>query len=588
MRPSPLAVACLVLVLLGIAAGLYRFYFPPGPVADEASYVLATESLWHDHDLAYHEPDLARGYQIWDQGPYGMVLFTIDGGKSMYFGKPLPYSLAAIPFDVVFGVQGFLVLNMLLFVVMVGAGWWLWRRESGAVMLLVAGFFFASVALSYVFLAQPEVFNMTCVFLPLVVWLAWRRRESWGRRELAVIVASGVLLGLAFVSKEPLAVFALPIAADLLLLRRLRAVAALLAGSLITTALLLGMQYKLTGVWSPYRDVQRRSFENEYPLEAKVDLWELYRGTSFGSWSGLPFETNPRVLLRNVVYFFVGRHTGLLPYFPFGLFCLGLYLVGPRSRPQHLLLIAIVAYCVFFLLLRSHNYHGGAGFIGNRYFASVYPALLLLPGRLRAGRSLLLPFAAAALWTAPVVAVPVQRIAPEFGLQVHTRMPAFQALPLELTLVPDRKIPSYWIERWGEGVWIVPRQNFFAQERHPNGVWVRGASRSEVHVVSPSALDAVRFVVYSPLPENVLTLESGAGRVVVDFSSEENRAGALVELPLEEVARDLDGFFPTLPHEHYYRFTLSTTHGWVPARRDAGSTDPRFLSVFLDFTGDGP
>jgi hypothetical protein len=402
------------------------------------------------------------------------------------------------------------------------------------------------------------------------------------------MASAGALLGAAFVSKEPLALFAGPIALDLLLARRFKAVGALVAGSVLTAIFFIGLQVELTGVWSPYRGVQRRSFENEYPLEAKVDLWQRYRGTSYGSWSGLAVETNPRVLARNLGYFVFGRHTGLLPYFPFGLFCVGLYVAGPRGRPQHLLLLSIVGYCAFLLLFRSHNYHGGAGFIGNRYFASIYPALLLLPGAIRARRSLLLPFAAAAVWAAPLVAVPIQRIAPEFGLQVHARMPAFQALPLELTLVPDRKIPSYWIERWGEGVWIVPRHNFFAQEKHPNGVWVRGDSRSQVHVVSPARLEALRFFVHSPLPKNVLTLESGAGRVVVPFDRPENRSGVEVELPVEVVARDLDGFFPASPHEYYYRFTLRTTDGWLPMRRDPGSSDPRYLSVFLDFTGRGP
>jgi hypothetical protein len=52
------------------------------------------------------------------------------------------------------------------------------------------------------------------------------------------------------------------------------------------------------------------------------------------------------------------------------------------------------------------------------------------------------------------------------------------------------------------------------------------------------------------------------------------------------VARDL-GFFPT-GRELFYRFTLDTTVGLVPARVDPKSHDPRNLGVFLGFTGEGP
>ena len=219
MRFRPLYAVCLSLVLLGLAGTIYKLHFPPGPVADEAAYVMITQSLWHDHDLAYDHRDLTRAYQIWDQGPYGLILFTRDGGQSMYYGKPYAYSLAALPFYVLFGVQGLVIFNMALWLAMFFGGWWYLRNQQGATGPFLAGFFFASAAFCYVFWMQPEVFNMACLFFPLLLW-----HRRW---KGLVALALPSVLGLIF---------------------------------------LLGIQWKMTGTWSPYRDVKRRSFESDYPL----------------------------------------------------------------------------------------------------------------------------------------------------------------------------------------------------------------------------------------------------------------------------------------------------------------------------------
>lgn len=586
MRLRSVSALSIAALLLGLSATLYKVHFPPGPIADEAAYVMMAQSLWHDRDLAYEGRDLERAYQTWDQGPNGVILFTRDGGRTMFYGKPFVYSLAALPFYGLLGVQGLVVFNMALFLAMVGGALWYLRRQSGLVGLFVGGFFFASAAYAYVWWMQPEVFNMACVFFPLLAWQALRGRTEWGRREYALLAGAGLLLAAAFVSKEPTVLLGAPIAADLLWQRRWKGLLALAAPALLGLVLLAGLQLRTTGTWSPYRGVQRRSFESEYPIESRKDLWQLYRGTSFGSWSGLGVQTNPRLLARDAGYFLAGRHTGLLPYFPFALFVLGLYLKGPRDRSRHLLFAAAAAFCLVILALRPYNYHGGAGFIGNRYFASIYPALLFLPGRMAARRSLALPFAAAGLWTAAVVAVPVLQIAPEATLQAHVRAPTFQALPLELPLLANGRIPGYWIRGWGDAIWITPKHNVFAEERHRNGVWVRGASRSEVVLVAPEPIPVLRLTARSISGENVLTLDSGADRVTVRFDSEEKRTGTPVALRMEPAARDLGAFLPNSP-EHYYRLTIETTAGIVPARRDPRSQDYRYLGTFLDFTGGG-
>jgi hypothetical protein len=569
-------------LLLGLAATIYKLHFPPGPIADEPAYVMMTQSIWHDHDLSYDRRDLDRAYRIWDQGPNGLILSSRDGGKTMRYGKPFVYPLAAVPFYAVFGVQGMVVFNMALFLAMLWAAWWFWRRESGHVGLFLGGFFFASAAFCYVFWLQPEVFDMACGFFPLLIWQVVRRRQAWSWREPALLGVAGLMLAAGFVSKEPLGLLAAPIGIDLLWQRRFRGLLAFAAPGLAGLALMFAAQWHLTGSYSPYLGVQRRSFESEYPFESQRDFWAEYRGTSFGSWSGLGIETTPRMLLYDLGYFVCGRHTGLLPYFPFALFALALYLAGPRDRSQHLLLAAIAAYCLVLLVMRPNNYHGGMGAVGNRYFAGIYPALLFLPGRIAARRSLVLPFAAAGLWTAAVASVPLLQLGPAPTLQAHVRAATFQALPLELTLIA--KIPGYFLRAWPGGVWVVPKQNFYAEERHPRGVWVRGASRSEVVVVSPVPVERLHFKVYSLSDVNELTLDSGVQRTVVRFDSDAKRQGAPIELALRLAARNL-GFFPDAREEYFYRFVLTSTDGVVPAHRDGGSQDTRNLGVFLGFEG---
>ena len=590
MRSRFFPALCLAIVLLGLAGTIYKIHFPPGPVADEAAYVMMTQSLWHDHDLTYDHRDLLRAYRLWDQGPYGVILFTKDGGKSMHFGKPFAYSLAAVPFYALFGVQGMVVFNMAVYLAMFFAAWWYFekiQKEPGAVLLFLAGFFFCAVAVNYIFWMQPEVFNMGCIFFPLLLWQVLRKKEEWTPRDYWLLAGAGLLLAAAYMSKEPTVALGAPIAVDLLWRRRFKGVLALAAPLLIGLVLMMGVQWKLTGTWSPYRGVQRRSFESDYPIESKKDLWQAYRGTSYGSWSGLGVETNGRMFVRDIEYFFLGRHTGLLPYFPFAVFAFGLYLVGPKDRSRHLLLLAIAGYCALFLIMRPNNYHGGAGFLGNRYFASIYPALLFLPGRIRARRSLVLPFVAAGLWTVSVEAMPLLAVTPETTLQAHVRTAPFQALPLELTLIGYGRIPGYAMRDWGQGVWVLPKENFFWEEIHPHGIWVRGASRSEVVVVSQTPLDALRFRVGSLSSDNEVTLDSGVEKVIVRFDSEAKRSGTPVELKIKPVAKNL-GFFPPSPGgEYFYSFTLSSTDGVMPGHRDPQNQDYRYLGVFLDFTGGG-
>jgi hypothetical protein len=567
MRIRTLTALCPALLLLGLAwtlAGLRA----PLPMGDEATSVLMVQSLWHDHDVAFREADLARAVKIWDGGPSGLSLFTDDGGKTMRYGRPLAYPIAALPFYGVFGLRGIALFNMALFLAMAGAALWHFREETGLADLFVAGFFFASAAFAYAFRMEPEVFLMACVFFPLFLWK---------RERLAGLAVAGALIGAALTSSPLLALLGLPILIDLIWRRRFRGVLIFLAGLILVAGGLTLLQKVGTKEWTPFGGAQRRTFVNEFPLETPRDLWQGYSGEAAEPTAGAA-----KLLPRNLGYVLAGRYTGLLPYFPFALFALGLYLFGSRDRSRHLLLGALLIYIVAVLLLHPRGFAGDPGFLGSRYLAMVYPAFLFLPGKISARWSLALPFAAAGLWTAAAVTGSLAKLAPEAPLQFHTQAPAFQRLPLELTLLPGESLPGFIAQTWGDALWVFPG-TFFAEERHPHGVWVRGGTRSEVTVVSPKPLSRLSFLVYSLTADNELILQSNADRFRVRFDTEGKRNGTPVELAVEPVARNL-GLFP---RDHFYRFTLETTGGLVSSRYDRKSADPRNLGVFLDFTGEG-
>jgi hypothetical protein len=578
MRLRALSALCPALLLLGLAASLAGVRSPL-PAGDEATSVMMVQSLWHDHDLAWREADLERANRIWDGGPAGLTLFTDDGGKTLRYGRPLAYPLAALPFYALLGLRGIALFNMALFLAMTGAALWFWRRETGLAALFIHGFFFASAAFAYALRLEPEVFLMACGFFPLLLWQVLRKLTEWRRGHLAALAGAGILVGAASLSSPFLVLLALPILIDLAARRRWRGALAALAGALLAVGGLALLHRVGTHEWSAFGGAQRHTFETEFPLESPRDLWQGY-GAEPAAATSSDLAAGFRLLPRNLLYLFAGRFTGLLPYFPFAFFALGLYLAGPRERSRHLLLAALAIYALAVLLTHPHDFAGAAGFLGSRYLAAIYPAFLFLPGRVAARRSLVLPFAAAGLWTALAVAGSLPRFAPE---AVHADAAAFQRLPLELTLLSGNRLPGFYAQTWGNAVWIVQRRSFFAEERHPHGVWVRGSTRSEVIVVSPAPLPRLELTVYSLAAENELTLDSGVDRLIVRFDSEGKRNGTPADLAVAPAARN-QGFFP---RDFFYRFTVETTGGFVPARRDPKSGDPRDLGVFLDFTGEG-
>jgi hypothetical protein len=611
MRRSTLSLLAASVLLVGLAVSLSTEGRPP--VGDEATYLLAAESLWHDHDLRWDRRDLDRAFRQWPNGPRGLALVPAGpGGGTPAFGRPLLYPLVAAPFYGVLGPRGLPVLGMLLFMAMAWAarrrlalpragprpGSEAPARRAGS-QILVAGFFFASAAFAWAFRFQPEVLLMACAFFSVALWCRVRTSPAWGRRELAPLAAAGALLAAAASYQPSLALLALPIAVDLLRARRLKAVGVFAVALVAAGVLLAGAQRHLTGGltsgWGPSLERSARTYRDTFPGEIATGGTPRAQAPPDRLEPAPASAHSPGLLLRDAGYFLVGRHVGLLPYFSFAFFVLGLYLTdlrGPGGRSRHLLAAALAVYCALIVWnLPAAAAPGAAGpaVPGDRAFALVYPVLLFLPRRLRAGRLVLLAFAAAGLWTAPALLASIQGASPDYTLELHARGASYRPLPLELTLLADGRLPGYRrtaVWAGGDGAtWLVPRENFYLDEGNPRGAWVRGASRSEVFVVSPEPLETIRLEVQSLAARNTLLLRGRGPALRVRFDSAGKRLGTPVEIRPEPlgVVRGLFNPGPTAESapEYLYRFVLRSSGGAVPARLDPKSHDPRYLGVFL-------
>src|SRR5205085_4960316 len=86
----------LAATLLGAATFDRRRW--PSVVGDEATYLMAAQSLAWDGDLRYSRADHKRFVAQWGVQPDGLILQSADRGRTLIYGKPTTYPLFLAPF----------------------------------------------------------------------------------------------------------------------------------------------------------------------------------------------------------------------------------------------------------------------------------------------------------------------------------------------------------------------------------------------------------------------------------------------------------------------------------------------------------
>ena len=536
------------LTLLGVIAGvLVGLMTPPRRLADASNYVLMADSLVRDWDLVYERGDLQRARQMhFADLPTG--LFLIKRGGTYAYAKPLVYPLLAVPAFAAFGVRGFLALNGLLLaaVILLGADILArhlpWKHALAAAAVLT-GF---SATPVYVHWIDPF---LLCTALTAGIVVAYRRnRPGW---VAALVVFAGVC-------RVPYLVLGAAPAALYTLQRRWRDLGWLIAVGVVTAAALLALNRFATGEWSPYLG-ERYYYINAFPYDGPGNEEVGFQAAADRALAAWRWPT-PGQLLRSNVYYFFGRFSGVVLYFPTLLVCL---LWCQRwDREKGLWLLALLGCCLAFQLVFPHNSAGGSHAVGNRFFALLPLGFALVDSvAWRGWRAL--ATCALLLSAVPLIQAPVY-----FSVNAGRQMLEFpyRLFPLEWTQVRRISFPFDF-----PGMAALT-ENQYQWEPPLGGVWTVGGTKAAFVLIRPAGQPAV-VRLWSLLPAARLT----DGGVPIDMQFQPWVEQELqLKHPVVAFADESNDFRKSAA----YLLTVETT-SCARAADYGASNDPRCLGVFV-------
>ena len=371
--------ALLAVQTVGIATNDFREH----PLAgDQSSFLLQAQSLAHGLDLSFDRDDFDRFVDLeWAKQPVGLFFQRHDDGWA--FAKPYGYPAIAAPAVAVFGaVRGMAITNAFLLLALVAVSIAILRvRFSGPVVPLVVGaFYLLATPYLYGYVLHSELFLALLVAsaLGLTIWF-------WRAQRLALAVAAMAAMAFGVSEKPPLLVLFLPVVALLLIEQRnWRHRVAIVAAAVGVWGLAVVpyLVYSDGRTWNAYGgeryvaagrvpfDGARRHPDDSFMRSRREEYFTL------GVVARLFDRPGDRV--RSGIYYFVGRHTGLLVFLPTALFLLIAALARARRIDLHAwtVLAGIAAYVLFYVLFFPKNYVGVSS-LGNRYFVQIAPAVLV-------------------------------------------------------------------------------------------------------------------------------------------------------------------------------------------------------------------
>ncbi len=528
IRRANLGLAALSLGLILLPLTAFKPGLPATFKADEPAYYLAAESLARDLDLRVDTGDLERIFQSF---PYlqanNVIVSSDDGWRTLFFGKPYLYSLAAAPFVGLWGAGGMVAFNMVLFVAMIWMGaLWLRRfNEAWLADLFSACFFLLGIPFGYVFWLHPEVFNMfaaaACLFFGLGL-AGDKIPPKWALPLSAGCLAAGVY------NKPMLAAIGLPVCFELLRFRRWRHLALWLAASALAIGVFAAGSLALTGHPTAYLIDLRAGYpvfdpgaqivkpvEVKITPEAETQVEEKEKKKAAGWWWILD---RPHVqafeLAEDIPHFFFGRHTGLFVYQPFVFLAFILFLTqGIRRFQGWSILISALMVGAFFLVMIPFNWHGGGGFMGNRYFVMACPAFIFIVTRIRPDWLVIPTAGIAGLLVGPLVLAPYGLVVPQPTLQSVVRNPPFSALPLEHSM---GKIPGYHGMVQSE-TWLWGRKDHI-RATPQDFLLVAGGDQVDIWIHSSKPIETLEMELTSAVPDNRAVL-------ILNKAHEEMRLG---------------------------------------------------------------
>ena len=622
-RPG-LALAGIFLCIYGaIALTVHLPTATYGFKSDEATYYMMGLSLARDGDLAYRKTDLVRVWEEFPSGPQGVFLKrgqkvngAPDPDQSRYFyGKSFIYPLFAAPFIVLFGSNGFLVLNALALALVMLCAYLFLHARSGPwpSAILAAAFVMVSVVPVYFAQMMPEVFNFSLACVAYFCWLYKEvaapertpRGTAWLFTPRSDVVAAA-LLGIATFSKVTNALlfaapfvwwafrlwqfFRLPTSAKApatvasgfsrKILRQL--VIPSLAFAVVAGGL-FAINMAITGDWNYQGGGDRRkSYYFEFPFQTQETVNQLgVTKSREDAMTDVIF--NPRTftsnLLHNLEYFFIGRYAGLTGYFFPGLFAMVALLAAPRRRPgwQWLVLAAALAQGLVFVIATPYTWSGGG--VGNRYFFGGYGVMVFLLPPVESVALAFVPWLIGSLFVAKLVLNPFLT---SFRPNEHAKAGPLRLFPVELTLLNDLPVFSegeararIWYGNLGQGDpgFLVSHldDNVFGQELDKS-FWTRGDSRAEMVFKADKPIRRAVFTIAAgPVPVDV-TLRLGPKRYDVHVEAESTQQISASMPPGLIYEKEVQGV-------HLWKVSVTTRGGFTPIFFDEKANDARYLGA---------
>ncbi len=566
---------------------------------DSAVYYAMAQSLAWDRDLKYTREDLERITREWPQGPEGILLVASDTNPNdIRYAKPFLYSLAGAPLVRFFDSNGLLVLNVLCFALILWIGFRAFRTDpdrplDGVAWTLV--FWGLTAVPAYLFTLTPEIFNAALVMAGLWPWIEDIRRAP-ERQDSRLLLISGAILGIATLNRPPVGLFLLVPCVELLrrivaawrdrMPHRLRAqlltfiLFGLAAAAGIAFVFLIG--YLLTGQLFSHAGFRKR-IVGHFPFESPQ--YHFLNTGSMISTRNTRFIFHWDILRDNLVYFFIGRHTGLIPYFlPAAVsILLGFRLPG-KAGPHRgtspgirwSVLAVAIGQILFHLVYIPSNYHGGSCSVGNRYLISYLPCLFLLPPVAPKRRTILATALVTGLLSGAIALNPLdsmsayqhvgKRMILDRFLLETTLLNSWPGDDAAHTRVPFDSFHAYFADdnQWG---------------REGDGFWVRGARRMSAVLRFWKRPEAIVLEI-----RNGDTVNRIRGRLG-------NRAFDLRMQPGETASLDLSPsrakpFYNLEGSPSYcYALWIEPSDGFVPRFSEPFSTDGRYLGCYVRMSG---
>ncbi|MCU1385680.1 MAG: hypothetical protein JWL71_4377 [Acidobacteria bacterium] len=597
-----------VLLVIALAAALSVDVVKTGfgLKGDEATYVSMALSLAYDHDLTYERRDLDRFFGLYRSGPDGIFLkkgkhlrvradaqppfvHTIKSADNqpgrLYFAKALLYPIVAAPFVRLLGLNGFLVLHVLLLfgVCVCGYKFLAARSQPAPALIFTLAFVGATCVPVYTVFLAPEILHFSLIFFAYFLWLYKEVKPdapSWLRGRGSDIAAA-MLLGAATYSKPPNhALLVAPLV--LWLMWRRKWLDGLLVGavSVAVACLFFGVTAINAGEFN-YQGGDRKTFYTAFPFDGSKDsVWDR-KGTEMStndSDAENVLQDFPNRFAHNVEYFLVGRHFGFVPYFFPGVVAITLWLCSSeRRRPWRVLIaLAVLGSAVGLLILAPYSWSGGGGPTGNRYIIGAYAALFFLTPPMTSSAAAILAWVGGALFTAkmlvnPFVAAKSPYLTTERGFARY--------LPVEITMAND--LPVMLIEGPRAHAWFNDVLLYFLDEHaYPpeqidaaghTGVWIAGDGRADIIMRSDWAIDHLRMTVESPVA-TVFIASAGGRQMRLPLTP---GTPATFDLPAVGV-RDATSWA--------YLLSARSTEGFTEHLRNPESKDYRNLGALMRFT----